>query len=66
MDMAELHINACLGRNESRGNYIRMDCPETDPDRENMLTFQRMENGQPIIEIKEVADLRPEYCEKGE
>ena len=66
MDMAELHINACLNRNESRGNYVRLDYPESDEARDSMLTFQRMEKGQPVIEIREIRDLRPEYAGKGE
>ena len=66
MDMAELHINACLSRNESRGNYVRMDYPDRDEARDSMLTFQRMEMGKPVIEIREIRDLRPEYEKRGE
>ena len=64
MEMAELHLNACLNRNESRGNYIRTDYPKSDPSRDSILTFQRMEKGNPVMEMREVTDLKPEYAEK--
>ena len=54
IDLAELHINACLERKETRGNYIRNDYPEKDPSRDNMLTYQRTENGKSVLEIREV------------
>jgi len=65
MDLAELHIQACLERKESRGNYIRVDYPERDPSRDSMLTFQRMEDVKAVLEIKEVPDLKPEYAKEG-
>jgi succinate dehydrogenase/fumarate reductase flavoprotein subunit len=61
MDLTELHLQACLERKESRGNYIRMDYPERDPSRDNMLTFQRIEKGKAVLEIREAPDLKPEY-----
>jgi succinate dehydrogenase/fumarate reductase flavoprotein subunit len=61
LDLAEIHIRACLSRTESRGNYMRTDYPESDVQRDNMLTFQHMENGQEILEIREIPDLKPQY-----
>jgi len=66
MDLAEVHIQGCLERKETRGSHIRLDYPETDPSRDNMLTFQRLENGNPILEIKEIPDLKPEYMKEAE
>ena len=64
MDLAELHIKACLERKETRGNHIRLDYPEKDPSRDNMLTYQRLEDGKPVLEIRKVPDLKPEYAKE--
>ena len=64
MDLAELHLNACLERKETRGAHIRLDYPERDPSRDNMLTFQRMEDGKPVLEIREAPELKPEYAKE--
>jgi succinate dehydrogenase / fumarate reductase flavoprotein subunit len=66
IDLAEVYINACLERKETRGNHIRLDYPEKDPSRDNMLTFQRIENGKPVLEIRPVPELKPEYAREGE
>ena len=64
MDLAEAHINACLERKETRGNYIRLDYLEQDPMRDNMITYQRMEDGKAVLEIREVPELKPEYAKE--
>ncbi|MBN1366487.1 MAG: FAD-dependent oxidoreductase [Dehalococcoidales bacterium] len=64
MDLAEAHIKACLARKESRGNYIRTDYPDSDAGRDNMLTFQHLENGKEVLEIREIPDLKPEYAKE--
>lgn len=64
IDLTELHIQACLERKESRGNYIRMDYPERDPLRDNMITYQRLEDGKAVLKIKEVPDLKPKYAKE--
>ena len=61
LDLAELHIQACLERKETRGNHIRLDHPKRDPLRDNMLTYQRMEEGNAVLEIRKVPDLKSEY-----
>ena len=65
MDLAELHMRACLERRESRGYYVRTDYPDRDPSRDTMSAYQRLENGKPVLEIREVPDLKPEYVKEG-
>lgn len=65
MDLAELHIQACLSRKESRGFFYRTDYPDRDPGRDSVATFQRLENGKPVLEIRKVPDLKPEYLKEG-
>jgi len=65
MDLVRLHIDACLERKETRGQFIRLDYQEKDPSRDNMITIQRLENGKPVLEIREVPDLKPEYSKEG-
>jgi len=61
LELTELHLRACLDRKESRGNYIRMDHPERDPSRDDMVTYQRLEEGKALLEVREVPDLKPEH-----
>ena len=60
-DLVEVHIAACLERKETRGQFIRLDYTEKDPSRDNMITIQCSENGQAVMEIREVPDLKPKY-----
>jgi succinate dehydrogenase/fumarate reductase flavoprotein subunit len=64
MDLAELHIKACLERKETRGYFVRSDYPDQDPSRDGMVTFQRLENEKPILEVRKVPELKPEYREE--
>ncbi len=69
LDMAELHLQASLERKETRqsgwGNtFVRLDYPEKDPSLNNMCLCQRLEKGKPVIEMKEVPDLKPEYAKE--
>ncbi len=60
MDLAELHFQASLERKETRGNFIRLDYPKTDPSLANM-TIQRLDNGKPVLEYREMPPLKDKY-----
>ncbi len=57
MDIAELHIQACLERKETRMAHTRLDYPEADPSLDDMLLFQRLENGKSVIEFRKRAPM---------
>ncbi len=57
MEMAEAHMRACLERRETRGYHFRRDYPEADPKWEGMLTYQRLENGKPVLEMRKQAPI---------
>ncbi|MBQ9032045.1 MAG: FAD-dependent oxidoreductase [Parasporobacterium sp.] len=61
MDMQQVHIDACFSRPETRGNYTWQGTWERDPARDDMLTYQRMENGKPVLEIRHVPELKEKY-----
>jgi succinate dehydrogenase/fumarate reductase flavoprotein subunit len=66
LEMSILDMQAILERKETRGVFIRQDYPEKDPEMEGKLIFQRLEDGKPVMELRERVDLKPEYREKGE
>ena len=66
MDLAELHIHACLNRKETRGGYVRVDYPELDPAWDKKVTFQRLEKGKPVLEVGEMPELKREYIDAEE
>jgi succinate dehydrogenase/fumarate reductase flavoprotein subunit len=66
MDMAELHLQACLNRKETRGGYVRVDYPEMDPAWNRKVTYQRQVNGKSIIEVAELPDIKQEYYDAEE
>jgi succinate dehydrogenase/fumarate reductase flavoprotein subunit len=66
MDLAELHLDACMNRKETRGNFVRTDYPQQDPAWDNKVTYQRLDNGKRVIEVETMPYLRPEYEEPEE
>jgi len=52
MDMSELHLQASMNRKETRGRFTRSDYPETDPALDGLLTYQRLEKGKPVLEMR--------------
>jgi len=65
LEMSEVHLNACLFRKETRGNFVRIDYPERDPKNDNCILIQRMENGKHVIEMRRAPELKAEYIEEG-
>jgi len=57
MDVAQLHMEACLERKETRGSHIRLDYLDSDPSLEGKLLFQRLENGQRLMEFRQRAPM---------
>jgi succinate dehydrogenase/fumarate reductase flavoprotein subunit len=64
LELTELHLRGCLERKESRGNYMRTDYPEPDPARDDMVTYQSLKDGRPVMEIRKAPGLKPEYAEE--
>ncbi len=50
--IAELYMQACQSRKETRGLYNRADYPEKDPARDGILTYQHLEEDGPVVELK--------------
>ena len=72
MDLAELHIDACLERKETRdtggasSGHYRIDYPESNPAWDDMLTHQRLEGGNPVFEMKKVTPMKLAEAHKEE
>jgi len=64
MDVAEANMQASLERNESRGHHRRLDCPDRNPAWNDMLLFQRLENGKVVFEMRQRALLNMELREE--
>jgi len=69
LEMAELHLQACLERKETRRSssriiFVRLDYPKQDPSLNNRRLCQRLEKGKPVIDIREIPDLKPEYAKE--
>jgi len=58
MDVADLHLAACMERKETRDDYIRIDYPEKDPALEGMLLYQRLDNGKPKADFRKVKPMQ--------
>ena len=64
LDMSEVTLRGMLERKETRGNFIRLDYPETNPAMDGKLICQRLESGKAIIELVEQIGLKPEYTQE--
>jgi len=64
IDVAEVHMQACLERKETRGQHFRLDYPERNPAWNGMLTYQRMEDSKAIFEMREPPPLNLELREE--
>jgi len=56
-DVAEIHIQASLERRETRDMHIRRDYPERDPSLDDLLLYQRLADGKPIIEMRKLTPI---------
>jgi succinate dehydrogenase/fumarate reductase flavoprotein subunit len=66
IELAEVHMQACMSREETRGSFIRLDYPDMDPARDSIMTHVRMENGRPLLELLEIPPMKPERLKGGE
>ena len=64
MDLAEVHMQACLERKETRGNFLRFDYPERNPSLDDLLIYQRIEDGKAVFEMRKVTPLNMELREE--
>lgn len=65
LELSELHLRACMERRESRGNFLRADYPERNPENDNHISICRLVNGKDVIELMRAPELKPEYLEEG-
>jgi succinate dehydrogenase/fumarate reductase flavoprotein subunit len=64
LDLAKVHMEACLERKETRAEFIRLDYPEENPSMGNKVIFQRLEDEKAVLEIGEMPKLKPELEEE--
>ena len=64
MDIAEVHIQACLAKKETRGRFTRIDYPEKDPSLDGQILYQRLEDGKPVAEHRKLTPLDMEFREE--
>ena len=62
-EIAEIHFAATRARKESRWRFLRLDHKETDQAMDNMLTFQKQVNGEPVLEHRENVPLDIKYSD---
>jgi succinate dehydrogenase/fumarate reductase flavoprotein subunit len=62
MTIAEVYMQACLSREETRGFFNRADFQDKDSSRDGKLTYQRFVNGEAAVEIREAPKLKPKYA----
>ena len=64
LELSELHLKACIERRETRGNFIRKDYPERNPENDNFISICRQVEGKDIIEMMRAPELKKEYLEE--
>ena len=65
LELSELHLLACRERRESRGNFLRADYPERNPENDNHISICHQVDGKPVIELRRAPELKKEYLEEG-
>jgi succinate dehydrogenase/fumarate reductase flavoprotein subunit len=56
LDVVEVHMQACLARDESRGEHYRVEKPEPDPAFDGKLVHQCLVDGKPVVEWKDLPE----------
>ena len=64
LDLTRLHMKACLERKETRGQFVRLDYPEKDPQYDNLVMNMCLKDGEDIIEWKKLPELDMNYKEE--
>ena len=64
-DMAQIYMQACLSREETRGLFNRSDFPEEDPSHTGKITYQKLVDGLPVVEKRPAPKLKAEYATEG-
>jgi len=64
LELSEIHMAGALLRRETRGNFIRLDCPEVDNNLDGKCLVQRLVNGKMETEYKDAIGLKPEYAKE--
>ena len=64
LEVSELHLQASLEREETRSAFIRLDHPEQDPAWDDILSYQRLEDGKPVFEKRHRPELDMNYKEE--
>ncbi len=54
LDIAEVHMLACMERKETRDNYTRLDYPQQDPALDGLYLYQRLVNGKLVSEFRKL------------
>jgi len=57
MELAQVHIQACLERKETRGNHIRLDYPDINPAWDDLLLYQRLEDKKVVFDMRKLPPL---------
>jgi succinate dehydrogenase/fumarate reductase flavoprotein subunit len=60
LDLAKVHIQACMERKETRGDCLRLDYPERAPSLDGKLQFQKLENGKLVSSMRKLTPLNME------
>ena len=64
MDLAEVHMQACLERKETRGAFFRRDYPKRNSALDDLLIYQRLAKGKAVFEMRKVTPLNMELREE--
>ena len=65
LELSRIHMQGALLRRETRGNFLRLDCPGLDEKLDNKCLIQRQKNGQIFTEYIDAIGLKPEYSKGG-